>query len=203
MESGSLVFLTRVQRDFFKKIIYLFLVVPGLCWYAWVFSSCGEQGLLLVLMHGFLIVVALLVAEHELQVCSLGSVITAHGLSCSAACGIFLGIHCATREVPQRDFIFRQIQKRCSTVSWHNAHYRVATQYWNEWAKGRNRREHAERQSQPPMSLRSHSVCQGFWPCTANSKLWENDLQKQLIKVRFLNVTWNNTPSPLSFVGMS
>ena len=58
----------------------------------------------------------------------LGSVVTAHGLSCSTACGIFLGIHCATKEVPQRDFIFRQIRKHCSTVSWHNAHYRVDTQ---------------------------------------------------------------------------
>ena len=47
------------------------MVVLGLCCYAWVFSGCGEQGLLFVLVHGFLIAVALLVAERELQACSV------------------------------------------------------------------------------------------------------------------------------------
>lgn len=28
-----------------------------------------------------------------------------------------------------------------------------------------------------------------------------NDLQKQLIAGRFFNVIWNNTPSPVTFVG--
>ena len=46
--------------------MYLFLVVPGLCCYAWVLSSCGEQGLPFVLVHGFLIAVAFLVGEPEL-----------------------------------------------------------------------------------------------------------------------------------------
>lgn len=32
--------------------------------------------------------------------------------------------------------------------------------------------------------------------------LGKNDLQRQLIKVRFLNVTWNRTPVPLFFVAM-
>ena len=38
----------------------------GLCCYAWAFSSYGEQGLLFVVVHGFLIAVASLVAEHGL-----------------------------------------------------------------------------------------------------------------------------------------
>ena len=54
----------------------------------WAFSSCGEQGLLFVAVHGLLIVVASLVVEHGLSRCA-GSVVVAHGLSCSAACGIF------------------------------------------------------------------------------------------------------------------
>ena len=46
--------------------MYLFLVVLGLCCYAWVFSSCGEQGPPFVPVHGFLIAVAFLVGEREL-----------------------------------------------------------------------------------------------------------------------------------------
>ena len=53
---------------FYKFIyfIYLFLAMLGLrCW-ARAFSSCGVQGLLSVALHGLLIVVASLVAEHRL-----------------------------------------------------------------------------------------------------------------------------------------
>ena len=46
--------------------IYLFLAALGLCCCAWAFSSCGERGLLFVVVHGLLIVVASLVAEHGL-----------------------------------------------------------------------------------------------------------------------------------------
>ena len=71
------------------------------------FSSCGERGLLSVAVRRLLIVVASLVVEHGLQARGLqklwcadsvvvargpqstGSVVVAHGLSCSAACGIF------------------------------------------------------------------------------------------------------------------
>ena len=49
---------------FFK--IYLFLAVLGLRCCVWAFSSCSEQGLLFVAVHGLLIVVASLVAEHGL-----------------------------------------------------------------------------------------------------------------------------------------
>ena len=39
----------------------------GLCCCTWAFSSCGEQGLLFIVVRGLLIVVAFLVAEHGLQ----------------------------------------------------------------------------------------------------------------------------------------
>ena len=55
--------------DFLKKFIYLinlFLAVLGLCCCAWAFSSCGEQGLLFVVVRGLLVAVASLVVEHGL-----------------------------------------------------------------------------------------------------------------------------------------
>ena len=75
--------------------IYLLLAALGLRCCAQAFSSCGEQGLLLVAAHRLLIAVPSLV-EHGLQARRLqqlwcvGSVaVVAHGLSCSTACGIF------------------------------------------------------------------------------------------------------------------
>ena len=68
--------------------MYLFfLAALGLLCCAGTFSSCGEQGLLFVLC-GLLIAVAPLVAEHGSRHTS--SVVVAHGLSCSTACGIFM-----------------------------------------------------------------------------------------------------------------
>ena len=46
------------------------------------------QGLSLVVVHRLLIAVASLVTERGLR--STGSVVEAHGLSCSEACGVFL-----------------------------------------------------------------------------------------------------------------
>ena len=78
----------------------------GLCCCTRAFSSCGERGLLFVVVRGLLIAVPSLV-ERGLQVCSLqqlwyadsvavacglqsaGSVVVVHRLSCSVACGIF------------------------------------------------------------------------------------------------------------------
>ena len=101
-----------IQKNFFfNKFIYLFLVALGLCCCAWAFSSCGEWGLVFILVRRLLTVVASLVAEHGLQVrrpqllrCvgsvavvhglqrqRAGSAVVVHRLSCSAACGIFLG----------------------------------------------------------------------------------------------------------------
>ena len=54
----------------------------------WAFSSCGEWGLLFVAVHGLLIVVASCCGAWDLR--TRASVVVAHGLSGSAACGIFL-----------------------------------------------------------------------------------------------------------------
>ena len=51
---------------FFNKFIYLFLAALGLCCCAQDFSSCGELGLLFVVVRGLLTAVASLVAEHGL-----------------------------------------------------------------------------------------------------------------------------------------
>ena len=52
---------------FFKFLkIYLFLAVLGLHRCTWAFSSCGEQGLLFIVVCRLLIEVASLVVEHGL-----------------------------------------------------------------------------------------------------------------------------------------
>ena len=51
---------------FMYLFIYLFLAALGLRCCSRAFSSCGERGLLFVAVHGPLIVVASLVAEHGL-----------------------------------------------------------------------------------------------------------------------------------------
>ena len=48
------------------------------------FSSCGERGLLVIAVHGLLIVVASLVAEHGLYLGMRASAVAARGLS---SCG--------------------------------------------------------------------------------------------------------------------
>ena len=53
-------------KNKFIYFIYLFLAVLGLRCCVWAFSSCGEQGLLFVAVHGLLIAVAFLVVEHGL-----------------------------------------------------------------------------------------------------------------------------------------
>ena len=53
---------------FFINLFILVLAALGLRCCAWAFSSCGEQGLLFVVVCGLLIAVASLVAEHRLQV---------------------------------------------------------------------------------------------------------------------------------------
>ena len=47
-------------------ILFFFVVVLGLRCCMQAFSSCGEQGLLFVVVHGLLIAVASLVEEHRL-----------------------------------------------------------------------------------------------------------------------------------------
>ena len=87
---------------FFLKIHFIYVFVFGHAGSSWLlkrFSSCGEQGLLsscgVQASHG----VASLFAEHKIQgiwasivvvggLYSTGSVVVAHGLSCSTACEI-------------------------------------------------------------------------------------------------------------------
>ena len=45
---------------------FFFLAVLGLRCCAWAFSSCGERGLLFIVVRGLLIVVASFVADHGL-----------------------------------------------------------------------------------------------------------------------------------------
>ena len=68
--------------------MYLFLAVLGLCCYVWASSSCGECGPVLLAVLGLPSCVASVVADHRLW--SRGSVVAAHRLSCSLACGIHL-----------------------------------------------------------------------------------------------------------------
>ena len=51
---------------FNRRVNFYFLAVVGLRRYAWVFSSCGERGLLSAAAHWLLTEVASLVAEHRL-----------------------------------------------------------------------------------------------------------------------------------------
>ena len=66
----ELIFVYRVRHYFFFfffcKFIYLFLAALGLRCCARAFSSCGERGLLFIVVRGLLIAVASLVAEHGL-----------------------------------------------------------------------------------------------------------------------------------------
>ena len=48
------------------KLIYLFLAALGRHCCTWAFSTCGERGLLFIVVRGLLIAVASLVAEHGL-----------------------------------------------------------------------------------------------------------------------------------------
>ena len=88
----SLPYCTCDSFNIFYLFIYLFLIlfmaVLGLRFCARAFSSCGKRGPLFIAVRGSLTIAASLVAEHRLQT-RAGSVIVAHGPSCSAACGIF------------------------------------------------------------------------------------------------------------------
>ena len=67
--SQAILYIVFVYFLFFKKFIYfvyLFLAVLGLHCCPWAFSSCGEWGLLFVVVCGLLIAVASPVAERGL-----------------------------------------------------------------------------------------------------------------------------------------
>ena len=66
LQTFSLLFCLLWWSVIFFFLINLFLAASGLCCCVRAFSSCSERGLLFVTMHGLLIVVASLVAEHVL-----------------------------------------------------------------------------------------------------------------------------------------
>ena len=72
-------FLFFVFNKFIYLFIYLFSAVLGLCGCTWAFSSCGEQGLLFVVVCGLLIVVACLCCEAQ-ALGARASVVVARGL---------------------------------------------------------------------------------------------------------------------------
>ena len=115
--------------NLFYLFIYLFLAALGLCCCAQAFSSCGERGLLFVVVRGLLTAVASLVAEHRLQAHGLqqlwhvgsraqtqqswrtGLVAPRHvgssrtrARTCVPCIGRWILNHCATREVPPSAF---------------------------------------------------------------------------------------------------
>ena len=53
-------------HSFYSFFFFFFFAVFGVRCCAWAFSSCSERGLLFVAVHGRLIAVASLVAEHGL-----------------------------------------------------------------------------------------------------------------------------------------
>ena len=75
-----------VHLSFFNKFIYLFLAVLGLRFCVRAFSSCGKRGPVFIAVRGPLSRPLLLRSTGSR--CA-GSVVVAHGPSCSVACGIF------------------------------------------------------------------------------------------------------------------
>ena len=73
---------------FFFKIYLYFMAVLGFRFYARAFSSCGKRGPLFIAVRGPLIIAASLLLWSTGSR-RAGSVIVAHGPSCSVACGIF------------------------------------------------------------------------------------------------------------------
>ena len=78
-----------IFKNYFDlSIHYLFLAVLGLCRCAGFTLAAESGGYSLAVVHGLLTAGASLVVVHELY--STGSVVVAHELTCSSACGIFL-----------------------------------------------------------------------------------------------------------------
>ena len=70
----------------FYLFIYLFMAVLGLHFCERAFSSCGKRGPLFIAVRGPLTIAASLVGSTGSR--RAGSVVVAHGPSCSTACGI-------------------------------------------------------------------------------------------------------------------
>ena len=98
---------------FYLFILFIyFLSALGLLCCTRTFSSCGKRGLVFLVVHGLLIVVASLVAEHGLQACRLqqlqhtGSVAVVHGpQSAQASVVVARGLSiCITRALGHTGF---------------------------------------------------------------------------------------------------
>ena len=89
VHEGSDLFLHVLHKTFFflTSVIFSACGVASFFWLHWVFSGCGGQGLLFFAGCELLTAVASLVSKPRLW--SVGSVVVAHGLSCSTARGIF------------------------------------------------------------------------------------------------------------------
>ena len=83
---GSSLFGLRFFFFFQQTFFFFFLAVLGLRFCARPFSSCGKRGPLFIVVHGPLTIAGLLRSTGSRRA---GSVIVAHGPSCSVACGIF------------------------------------------------------------------------------------------------------------------
>ena len=73
-------------NQFLFFLFFLFALALHCC--VQTFSSCGKWGLLCLVVRGLLILAAFLLAEHGL-LSVWASVVVAHRLSCSKACGFF------------------------------------------------------------------------------------------------------------------
>ena len=118
--------------------IYLFLAKLGLHCCARAFSSCGERGLLFVVVHGLLIAVASLVAEHGLQAHRLqqlrltGSRAQAQQLWLT---GLVAPRHVGSSQTRARTCvpcIGRQILNRCATREARENDFLTTENYYRE-----------------------------------------------------------------------
>ena len=102
MQGNQTVFEDIGRQNFRSQISFPFIILFIYAWLCRCFSSCSKQGLLFVAVQGLLTVMASLALQHrfsgalasvvavsELQ--HTGSVVVAHWISCSVACGIFPG----------------------------------------------------------------------------------------------------------------
>ena len=118
--------------------MYFFLAALGLRCCARAFSSCSERGLLFIVVHGLLIVVASLVAEHGLQARGLqqlwlagfqqlwltGFRAQAQQLWCTDLVAPWHGGSSPTRARTRVPCIGRRLLNHCATREAHTIYFR-------------------------------------------------------------------------------
>ena len=87
MSTSSSFFFFKANHWVFLVFLSFFMALLGLRFCVRAFSSCSKWGPLFIAVRGPLTIVASLVAEQGSR--RAGSVVVAHGPSCSASCGIF------------------------------------------------------------------------------------------------------------------